>query len=121
MEYGYWPDTQIEKEIKKSKRTIVISSIILFVLFSSAIVGNIFYFGRKETKFVNNKLDVLTEKVDGMLKTQSSVVTSLGLINHQLNKTIDDTKVVISGVGLVSNRSNPVNSKMDTIVFYIKK
>lgn len=121
MEYGYWPDTQIEKEIKKSKKTILITSVFLFIMFSSAIVGSIFYFGKKESNFVHNKLDTLTEKVDSISETQNNVISSLGLINQQLDKTIDDNQVVISGIGSVSNKVNQVNSKMDTIVIYIKK
>lgn len=121
MEHGYWPDTQIEKAIKKSKKTILITSVFLFILFSSAIVGSIFYFGKKEITVVDNKLDVITEKVDSISETQNSVMESLGMINEQLNQTIDDNKVVISGIGSVSSKINRVNSKMDTIVIYIKK
>jgi len=121
MEYGYYPDAQIEKQIKKSKKTIVITSVVLFILFSSAIVGSIFYFGKKEVTVIDNKLDVLTEKVDSLSLTQGNIETSLTLINQQLDKTIDDNKVVISGIGSVSNKVSQVNSKMDTIVIYIKK
>ena len=121
MEYSYCPDTQIENEIKKSTKIILISSVVLFVLFSSAIVGSIFYFGKKETKVVNNKLDVLTEKVDVISETQDSVMSSLSLINQQLNQTLDDNKIVISGIGSVSKKVTQVNSKMDSVVIYIKK
>lgn len=121
MEYSYCPDTQIENEIKKSTKTIVMTSVVLFVLFSSAIVGSIFYFGKKETKVVNTKLNVLTEKVDGISVTQDSVMSSLNLINEKLNKTLDDNKVVISGIGSVSKKVNQVNGKMDSLVIYIKK
>lgn len=121
MEYGYWPDNQIESKIKKSTKTILITSVVLFVVFSSAIVGGIFYLGKKETKVVNIKLDVMTEKVDVVLDTQDSVMSSLTLINEQLNKTLDDNKVVMSGIGSVSNKVTQVNSKMDSVVIYIKK
>lgn len=120
MEHGYWPDTQIEKAIKKSKKTILITSVFLFILFSSAIVGSIFYFGGKESTVLDKKLYVISEKVDSISETQNSMMTSLGLINEKLNQTIDNNKVVISGIGSVSNKSN-VNNKMDTIVIYIKK
>jgi hypothetical protein len=48
-------------------------------------------------------------------------MSSLSLINQQLNQTLDDNKIVISGIGAVSKKVNQVNSKMDSVVIYIKK
>lgn len=121
MEQENLSEIQVESEIEKSQKIVIRTFSVLILLFSSAIIGSLLYFGKNETVVLNDKLDTLTVKVDSLSQFQKNVENSLYKINEQLDKTIEDNQVVITNINSVDTKVSNVKSKVDTLVAYSKK
>ena len=121
MEHGYGPEYHIHQQIKRSRNIVVISTAILFIVFSSSIVMTLLHYGQKETKVLSTKIDKVDTKVDSIYDKQIELQVAVNEVAKQLDESLEDNEDVISTLSTVNRNVNKANTSLDSVVLYIKK
>lgn len=121
MEHGYGPEYHIHQQIKRSRNIVVISTAILFIVFSSSIVMTLLHYGQKETKVLSTKIDKVDTKVDSIYDKQIELQVAVNEVAKQLDESLEDNEDVISTLSIVNSNVNKANTSLDSVVLYIKK
>ncbi len=121
MEHGYGPEYYIQQQIKKSRNIVIISTAVLFVVFTTSAVLTLLNYGRKEAIVLNTKIEKVDTKVDSIYDKQVELQVAVNEVAKQLDESLDDNEVVISTLSTVNRNVTKANTSLDSVVLYIKK
>lgn len=121
MEYGYWPEQQIVQEIKKSKKIILLSTTILFFIFSIGIVLYIIGFDKKEFLVVDEKLDTVESKINNLTHKHVETQLSINNLDKKIDNTFDFSKKTNSKLDLLNEKLSTVSESLKELTNKSKK
>ena len=120
MEQGYGPEYFIQKQIKKSRNIVILSTLLLFIIFSTSIVWTLFHYGKKESVILYSKIDTVENKVDSVYSKSVNTEISVNKIENQIDKIIETNNVIMSKLFTINNSVNKSNNYLDSLMTYSK-
>ena len=121
MEYGYGPEKHIIDEIKKSRTIIILSTVMLFIIFSYLIVQVIMNYGKKEFIVTNKNINSVGVKVDSVYNKEFEIQVSINEVAKMLDESLKNDELILNSISNVNTKVNKANNNLDSIIVYTKK
>jgi hypothetical protein len=121
MEQGYGPEYQIQKEIKKSRTIIILSTVMLFIVFSYLVVQVMMNYGKEEFALTNKNVDSVGMKVDSVYNKEFEIQVSVNEVAKMLDESLKNDELILNSISNVNTKVNKANNNLDSIIVYTKK